>query len=137
LDLRKKQRVSKFFKTEEDAESYIRNVDGKRELLKGKGTNLIEMSADDFDQIVSIHEQDEDLERIKFEEIIQQRLADKGFNVTNRLSVKEIMAKITRIEKRKKDLVKQITQFINKAQKLHLSPIKIREIAEAEKARVI
>jgi len=93
------------------------------------------MSADDFDQIVSIHEQDEDLERIKFEEIIQQRLADKGFNVTNRLSVKEIMAKITRIEKRKKDLVKQITQFINKAQKLHLSPIKIREIAEAEKAK--
>lgn len=135
-----------FFETEKESQKYLKESKEKRDLFSSDGeqrklfsfkkTGFVEMSQDDFDKIKSElldERNNSDKVREKFEEIIKQRLNEKGFFVSTRLSEKEILQKIPKVERRKEKLVKQITQFINKAQKLSYKPEDTRSIAEREK----
>ncbi|MEK7130750.1 MAG: UvrD-helicase domain-containing protein [Patescibacteria group bacterium] len=122
-----------FFDTEEESRKYLNESDKKRKLFSDVNICFVEMSADDFEQIKTDPSLDNEQARNQFEKIIRQRLSEKGFDISNRLSEKEILGKIPKVERRKKKLVRQVTQFINKAQKLSYSPDKVREISKAEK----
>ncbi|KKP80300.1 MAG: hypothetical protein UR78_C0001G0020 [Candidatus Moranbacteria bacterium GW2011_GWF2_35_39] len=123
-----------FFETEKEAQDYLDEAKNKRQLFQGKKIAFIEISQDHFDQIAVNNFRDEESERFEFENIIRRKLIKLGFDISeNRLGIKEILSKIPRMERRKKKLVFQITQFINKAQKLSYDPDKIREKAEIEK----
>jgi len=122
-----------FFETEEESQKYLKESDEKRKLFSGGNIGFVEMSADDFEQIKINSSLDDEQVRDQFEEIVRRRLGKKGFDVSTRLSEKEILKKIPNVERRKKKLVEQVTQFINKAQKLSYNPGKVREISEAEK----
>lgn len=126
-----------FFETEERAEKYLRESDEKRNLFSDVNNiafniTFIEMSVDDFEQIKTNSSLDDEQVRNQFEKIIRQRLIGKGFEVLD-LEIKEVLAKIPNVDRRKKKLVEQITQFINRAQKLSYDPGKVREISEIEK----
>lgn len=122
-----------FFETEDESQKYLKESDEKRELFLDVNTRFIEMSQDDFDNIKTNSFLNDEQARDQFEKIIRQRLNEKGFDVSNRLSENEILDKIPKVERRKKKLVEQITQFINKAQKVSYTPDKVREISKAEK----
>lgn len=128
----KKQGYPGFFETEKESQDYLYKSKWVRGLFSDNPEKFIEISVDDFDQIALSHIGQEESERLEFEKIIQQRLISKGF-IVDSLNAKEILAKIPKMERRKKKLVAQITQFINKAQKLSYGSDKIREKAEAEK----
>lgn len=122
-----------FFETEDESQKYLKESNEKRELFLDVNTRFIEMSQDDFDNIKTNSFLNDEQVREQFEKIIRQRLNEKGFDVSNRLSEKEILEKIPKVERRKKKLVEQITQFINKAQKVSYDPDKVRKISEVEK----
>lgn len=122
-----------FFETEEESQKYLKESGEKRKLFSDVNICFVEMSADDFKQIKTNLSLDDEQVRNQFEKIIRQRLSEKGFDVSSRLSEKEILKKIPRVERRKQKLVEQITQFINKAQKLSYNPKEVRDIAKIKK----
>ncbi|MFH1644034.1 MAG: UvrD-helicase domain-containing protein [bacterium] len=122
-----------FFETEGESQKYLNRSDEKRKLFLDRNINFIEMSQDDFEHIKTKPFLYDEQTRDQFEKIIRQRLSEKGLYISSRLSANEVLEKIPKVERRKKKLVKQITQFINKAQKMSYTPEKIREIAWQKK----
>ena len=122
-----------FFDTEEESRKYLNESDEKRKLFSDTDIGFVEISTDDFEKIKMDTSLDEEQVRNEFEKIIREQLSKKGFDVSNRLSEKEILKKVPKVERRKKKLVRQIAQFINKAQKISYVPDKVRELSKAEK----
>lgn len=122
-----------FFETEKESQKYLKESGEKRDLFSDGNTSFIEMSQDDFDNIKTNSSLDNEQVRNEFEKIIRRRLNEKGVDVSKQLCEKEILLKIPKVERRKKKLVEQITQFINKAQKLTYGPDEVREIAKEKK----
>ncbi len=124
-----------FFESRAASRSYLNEAEQKRILFRDKDMKLVEMNANDLTSSADVKlENKEDANRQWFEEILRQRLTRSGFDISKEcLSIKEILAKIPKVERRKKALVKQITQFINKAQKISYDPDTIRTIAGKEK----
>lgn len=122
-----------YFETKKESQKYLKESDEKRKLFSDGKNDFVVMSADDFDRI-KINSPSIDNEQIRnqFERVICQRLIDKGFRISERLSEKDILKKISKVERRKKELVKQIAQFINKAQKLSYNPDSLKTFAEVE-----
>ena len=65
---------------------------------------FVEISTDDFEKIKMDTSLDEEQIRNEFEKIIREQLSKKGFDVSNRLSEKEILKKVPKVERRKKKI---------------------------------
>jgi len=125
-----------YFETEKESQDYIHETDEKKELFKKKqNINFVAISADDLRGESLDIQLSEEAERSKFEALLEERLGNEGFIVSRKLTFNEVLGKLTNAEGRKRRLIRQITQFINKAQKLSYDPDKIKQLAEKERTK--
>jgi DNA helicase IV len=116
--------ASRSYMTSEEEKKYLADKQKKFNYCQQRSLPLIEMSADDYDDLA----EDQETQREQFEKKIQIRLEAMGFSVTA-LGQTEL---INRIDGRRNTgrLYEQLTNFINRAKKSLITPNQIRDKAQ-------